>query len=120
MKYKFISPKAHALSDYALVLSLFIFPAVFGFNKNVKKIYTTETLLLLPYVALTNSPVAVKPLIPFRVHGKIDPFNVSQFALQSFLKCFKKDKKALLFNIGFTIIAGTIVALTDWNGKTTK
>lgn len=115
-----VSPQTHALIDYALVFSLLTVPSLFGFNKKVKKLYVTEALMLLGYIALTDTPVAVKPLIPFTIHGKIDPFNVSQFALQSFMKRFRKDKNALVFNIAFTIIAGTVVALTDWKGETKK
>lgn len=118
MEHKPIPPKTHGLIDYALVGSLLTLPTLLGFNKTVKKIYTAEALTLLVYIALTDQPAAVKPLIPFPVHGKIDPFNVGQFALQSFLKSFRKDKKALLFNIGFTAFAGVTVLLTDWNGRT--
>ncbi len=116
MNTKPISPKAHCLTDYALVSSLLVLPQLLGFNKKVKTIYAAEALTLLGYVAVTDSPVAVKPLIPFPVHGKIDPFNVGQFALQSFFKPFREDKKALIFNIGFTALAGITVLLTDWDG----
>lgn len=118
MNPKPISPKVHALIDYALVSSLLTLPSLLDFSHNVKKIYTAEALALLVYVALTDQPAAVKPLIPFPVHGKIDPFNVGQFALQTFLKPFRKDKQAQLFNIGFTALAGITVLLTDWNGPT--
>ena len=118
MNAKPVTPKLHGLIDYALVASLLTVPSLFHFNKKVKKLYSAEALMLLTYVALTDHPTAIKPLIPFTLHGKIDPFNIGQFALQSFMKPFRKDKKALLFNIGFTLIAGTVVALTDWNGTT--
>lgn len=118
MKTKPISPTMHGLFDYALVTSLLAVPSLFHFNKKVKKLYAAEALLLLTYVALTDHQTAIKPLILFSMHGKIDPFNVGQFALQSFMKQFRKDKKALAFNIAFTLIAGTVVALTDWNGAT--
>ena len=120
MERKPISPKAHCLIDYVLAGSFLIAPAALGLNKKVKEIYTAEGLVLLVYLALTDSPVAVKPLIPFPVHGKIDPFNIAQFALQSFLKPFKRDKKALIFNIAFTTIAGVTVLLTDWAGQTKR
>ena len=112
-----ISPKVHALTDYALVGSLLTLPSLLGFSASVKKIYTAESLGLLVYVALTDQPAAVKPLIPFPVHGKIDPFNIGQFALQTFLKPFREEPKAQLFNIGFTALAGLTVLLTDWNGR---
>ena len=118
MKSKPISPAVHGLIDYALASSLLTIPSVLGFNKKVKTIYAAEALALLVYVALSDHPAAVKPVIPFTMHGKIDPFNVGQFALQTFSKPFRKDKKAMLFNIGFTAIAGITVLLTDWHGKT--
>jgi hypothetical protein len=62
-------------------------------NKKAKQIYAAEALLLLPYVALTKQPVTLKGLIPFKIHGKIDQFNVGQFVLQTFFKPFHKTKK---------------------------
>ena len=118
MSTKPISPKAHGLSDYLLVGSLLTFPSLLGFNKKVKTLYAAEALTLLVYVALSDHPAAVKPVIPFTTHGKIDPFNIGQFALQSFWKPFRKDRKALAFNLAFTALAGTVVALTDWHGRT--
>ena len=118
MNAKPISPELHSLIDYALVGSLLTLPSVLVFNQTVKKIYTTEALALLVYVALTDQPVALKPLIPFPIHGKIDPFNIAQFALQTGLKAFRRERKALMFNIGFTAIAGLTVWLTDWKGPT--
>lgn len=120
MNNKPITPEMHALIDYALVGSLLTVPSILRFKKSIKRLYAAEALLLLGYVALTDQPAAVKPLIPFPVHGKIDPFNVGQFALQTFWKPFRKDKKAQAFNIVFTLLAGVTVALTNWQGQTKK
>lgn len=120
MNTKPISPKVHSIIDYALSGSLFVLPSLFGLNKTAKKIYVAEALILLPYVALTKQPVAVKGLIPFKTHGKIDPFNIAQFALQSFFKPFRKTKKELIFNLLFTSVAGLTVLLTDWSAITKK
>lgn len=117
MNTKPISPKTHALIDYLLVGSLLTLPSLLRMNKTVKKIYAAEAAILLPYVAITKQPLAVKGIIPFKTHGKVDLFNVAQFALQSFAKPFRKGKKELLFNIAFTALAGITVLLTDWDGK---
>ncbi|MXV16716.1 hypothetical protein [Hufsiella ginkgonis] len=114
-----ISPKSHALIDYMLVGSLLTLPSLLRMNKNARKIYAAEALLLLPYVAFTRQPAAVKGLIPFKTHGKIDPFNIAQFALQTFFKPFRKTKTELVFNVAFTALAGLTVLLTDWDGRTT-
>jgi hypothetical protein len=112
-----ISAKQHALIDYALVGALLTMPALLGLNKTAKKIYAVEAMVLLPYIAMTKQPIAVKGLIPFKTHGKIDPFNIGQFAIQSFFKPFHKDKKTLIFNIAFTALAGLTVLLTDWDSN---
>ena len=109
-----ISPKWHALIDYALVTGLLTLPSLLGMNKNAKRIYAAEALVLLPYVALTEQPLAIKGLIPMEAHGKIDPFNVAQFALQTFFKPFRKSKKELIFNVAFTAVAGLTVLLTNY------
>jgi hypothetical protein len=120
MNAKPISPRLHGLLDYALVGSLLTLPSALRLSAPVKKIYTAEALALLAYIALTDHPNAVKPLIPFPVHGKIDPFNIAQFAGQTFLKPFRKDRKAQWFNVGFTVLAGLTVALTDWKADPSK
>ena len=120
MNTKPISPKSHALIDYAMVGSLLVVPYVLGFSKKVKTIYAMEALPLLAYIALTDQPASLKPLIPFSVHGKIDPVNMAQFAVQTFFKPFQKDRSARLFNIGFTVLTGISVLLTDWNGRTKR
>jgi hypothetical protein len=114
MDTKPIDPKWHALIDYTLVAGLLTVPSLLKFNKTAKIVYAAEALTLLPYVALTKQPVALKGLIPMETHGKIDPFNVAQFALQTFFKPFHKTKKELLFNIAFTTLAGLTVLLTKY------
>ena len=120
MNTKPISPRDHTLADYALTGVLLIAPQLLGFGKKIKTLYAIEAAVLLPYVALTESPVAVRSLIRFTTHGKIDPFNIAQFALQSFWKPFRKNKTALLFNIGFTVVSAATVLLNDWNGPTKR
>ena len=116
MKAKPISSKGHAIIDYAFIGSLLALPSLLKMNKQAKLIYAAEAALLLPYAALTKQPLAVKGLIPFKTHGKIDPINVAQFAAQSFLPAFRKNRKELIFNIAITAVAGLAVLLTDWKG----
>ena len=118
MTSKPFSPKMHGLSDYALLAGLLVLPRALGLSKPVQKIYAAEALGLLGYVAMTRQPAAVKPVIPFRTHGKIDPFNILYFAGHSFWKPFRRDKRAMKFNIAFTSLAALVNLLTDWSGRT--
>ncbi|WP_345949309.1 STAS/SEC14 domain-containing protein [Mucilaginibacter sp. PAMB04274] len=114
-----ISPKWHAVIDYAMVGGLLLLPALFKLNRKARLIYAVEAAVLLPYVAITRHPVAVKGIIPFRTHGKIDPFNIAHFGLQSLAGPFRKHRKSLLFNITFTAVAGLTVLLTDYEAPET-
>lgn len=108
---------AHGLLDYAVVAGMLAVPYICKFSKPVKKLYTAEALVLLGYIAVSDLPVSLKRVIPYKTHQKIDTLNVLQFAMQSFYKIFQKDKTALAFNIGLTAVAGTVVALTDWKAN---
>jgi hypothetical protein len=44
MKHKPISPKGHALIDYALVGSLLILPSLLGMNRKARLIYAAVAL----------------------------------------------------------------------------
>jgi hypothetical protein len=68
-------------------------PNLLGLKKTAKKIYAAEAMVLLPYIILSRQPVAVKGLIPFKTHDKIGPFNIGQFAIQSFFRPFIRTKK---------------------------
>jgi len=114
METKPISPKWHALIDYGLIGALLTLPSLLKMERKARLIYAAEAAILLPYVALTKQPASVKDLIPFKTHGKIDPFNIAQFAAQSLLPVFRKNRKELVFNVAFTAIAALTVWLTDY------
>lgn len=112
-----ISPRQHGLIDYALVGALLVLPSALGLPKKVRRLYAAEAAALLAYIALTDHPTSVAPLIPFRIHGRIDPLNVANFAAHSLLPSFRKSTRSLLFNTVFTLIAGATVAFTDWDAR---
>lgn len=114
MTDKPISPRMHGILDYALVGSLLVLPRILKLNSDVQKVYAVEALGLLAYIGITAQPAAIKPLIPFWLHSKIDSFNLAHFATQTFTKPFRRDRHAMLFNIVFTAAATAVVFLTDW------
>jgi hypothetical protein len=114
METKPISPKWHALINCALAGNLTTLPSLLKMKRKTKLTYVAEVAILLLYIALTKQPALVKGLIPFKTHGKIDPFNVAQFAAQSLLPVFRNKRKELLFNLAFTTLVGVTVLLTDF------
>lgn len=53
-----------------------------------------------------------------RTRGKIDLFNVLDFAAHSLLESFREDDRAQRCNAVSTALAGATVALTDWEAPT--
>lgn len=117
MNTKPLTPKMHAISDYILVASLFAVPALLGMKKKQKLIFAGLGSVLLPYVAVTDQPLAVKPLIPFRTHGKIDVGNVAGIALLGMAGSIRKSKKARFFHAVFTTLGALTLLLTDFNSS---
>ncbi|GAA4327346.1 hypothetical protein GCM10023149_30700 [Mucilaginibacter gynuensis] len=118
--HKPISPKAHAMIDYVLVGALLVVPSLLKFHKKARRLYIAEAAVLLPYVALTKQPLSLKGIIPMETHGRIDPFNIAQFALQTFYKRVRRNRSSLIFNIAFTALAGITVLLTNYDAKTSR
>lgn len=117
MLAKPISARTHCLIDYALAGSLLVLPRLCGLNAQARQRYAAEAAGLLAYVGTTQQPLAILPLIPFSVHGKIDPFNILFFAAQTLARPFRRERKAALFNLAFTSVAAVLVLFTDFSDQ---
>lgn len=120
MKNKPISPLAHGLIDYGFVATQLVLPPLLGVNKKAVKLFRFLGVNLGTYNALTAHGAAIKPLIPFQTHYKIDYGNVAGLALLTLHKSIRKDKKALLFHSLFVALAAANVLLTDWKESSTQ
>jgi hypothetical protein len=63
---------------------------------------------------LTYTPVAIKPLLSFKGHQKADAGFLSGLALLTCFRFNQKDKRALMFHLGFLAVAVTHYVLTDY------
>jgi hypothetical protein len=91
-----------------------------GFDKKTIRLYKILGLNLLAYNALTDHPVAVKRLISYNNHHKIDGANVALLALLTAHKSIRKNKRVLTFHVGFVALAAINVLLTDWKASSGK
>lgn len=112
-----ISPKIHGLIDYAFALALLVVPELIASKKKTRFLYKIIAGEVFLYGALSNHPYAIKPLIPFGVHKKIDLVNLSGLAMLSAYRGIHRHKPTLLFHVGMTALGVTTVLLTNWNSK---
>jgi hypothetical protein len=120
MENKKLTPIQHGINDYLFSAVLYTAPWALGFKKKTVKLYALMGTNLLVYNMLSTHPVAVKKLIPCRVHYKIDLANVAGLALLTLSKLIRRQPKTLLFHGLFTAAAAANVWLTDWQAPNDK
>jgi hypothetical protein len=114
MKSKPVSPLMHGIIDYAFASLLLSVPSVLKMNRRVKLLYALDAISVLSYSAFTKYPVAVKQVIPFRLHKKIDVAILATLLVETWYDRIRKDKRAVLFHTSMLAAGITTVLLTDW------
>ncbi|RDC62692.1 hypothetical protein [Adhaeribacter pallidiroseus] len=114
MNNKPIGPTAHGLIDYGFVTLQTLAPSLFNFKGSAKTLcYAfagTQGILNI----FTNHPVAVKRLVPFKVHGQIEtPFLPALIALP-LLTGALKQRYAQAYFFTFFGVALANYLLTDY------
>jgi hypothetical protein len=118
MNTKPVSPKAHGIIDYGFAAALLVMPHVLKLSKKAKRLYAADAFKTLLYSAFTDYPLALKRVIPFGLHRKMDKENVSALALATLYPLLHMNKRALYFHIGIIAAAMLTIALTDWEANT--
>jgi hypothetical protein len=80
-------------------------------------LYRVLGMNLAVYNALTDQPLAVKKVIPYQTHYRIDVANVALLALLTLHKSIRSDKRALRFHLGLVSLAALNILITDWKAK---
>lgn len=68
---------------------------------------------LAVYNALTDQALALKKVIPYKSHYRIDVGNVALPALLTLHKSIRSDKRALRFHQGLVALAALNILITD-------
>ena len=106
-----ITPRVHGLIDYAACALMLAAPHLLKLSPKAR---TASYVLAGSYLGvstLTDYPVAVRRLIPFPVHGKIELSTVPVLLLLASLGHGARDRNYFLGLAGTVLGAYT---LTDW------
>jgi len=110
---KFISPKLHAILDYAVAIVLIVAPVVLRFSDvsvAAAVISAVAGIGLVIYSLLTAYSGGVRALIPFRVHLVLDALAAVALLVVPFLLGFAGTPRAFYIVIGAAVLA--VVACT--------
>ena len=122
MSNKPIGPKLHGAIDYGFFTIQALAPSLFGLKGTARALCyvfgASQGILNL----FTNQPLALKKVVPFRVHGLLEtPFVPALFVLPWLTGAFKQQNARRYFT-SFFCIALTNYLLTDYEAyeKETK
>lgn len=114
-----ISPKAHGIIDYchaAFFTTLGVVCSLSG-NRTAKRAaaaaFATGGFILVQSL-LTDYRYGAKPVIPFRVHGKMDAVFAASSWMMPLLFGFRGTAAAKIFEAN-SLAESSVVAMTDWS-----
>jgi len=118
--HKTLLPFQHGLLDYVTVLATALAPRVFGFPPKAARLSQTVSAAYLGLSAVTDYPLAVKRVIPFRTHGSIEFMSGFILPLLPWVVGFAQHRPARSFLLSLSAITFAVWALTDWDAPAAK
>lgn len=106
-----ITPRVHGGLDYASCATMLAAPSLLGLSPGARTMSYLFAGSYLMVSALTDYPLAIRRMIPFPLHGKIELATVPALLLVAALQKETRDRAYFLG------LAGTVAGaytLTDW------
>jgi hypothetical protein len=115
---KVLSPRAHAIADYATVGTAALFSILFwNRNRNAAVAALLSAAAEAGVSLITDYPGGLFRLIDFPTHGKIDfGLAAAAFAMPDLMRFNKDPESRALRLLGLNIT--TVAGLTDFEGET--
>ena len=115
MSGKPIEPGAHGAIDHGFLAANLVAPSLPGSRGSARTLsYLFGTVRGGPN-ALTDQPLALKRLVPFRTHGTVELVSGPLFVLLRWLTGALQDAKARRYFMALGGVLVTVYDLTDWN-----
>ena len=110
-----ITPAMHGAIDYGFAALNLLAPTLFGLTGSARAICYGLAAAQGPLNALTDQPLALKKVVPFRMHGELETPFVPAILLLPLLTGAMKQPRARLYFGSFFAIAAANYLLTDYN-----
>ncbi|MBL1262252.1 hypothetical protein [Candidatus Methylomicrobium oryzae] len=110
-----INPLVHGYLDYFTVAVFLLAPSLLGLTGLAGALAYALALIHLAMTLITDFPLSVRKLVPFRIHGWIERIVGPVLLLLPFLLGFEGAARIFYFVIGATIIV--VGLLTDYEAS---
>jgi hypothetical protein len=112
-----ISPRLHGVLDYTTSATVAMAPRMLGFPAPARRLCDSLAAGYTGVAAVTNYPLSVKRLLPFKAHGAIELVIGAALPAMPFLLGFSDNRAARNFFFGLTAVTAVVAALTDWDAE---
>ena len=110
-----ITPFAHGVLDYATAATMAAAPRLLSFPKRAALACYALAGDITSSAMLTDYPLGVKRVIPFKAHGAMDAFMGAVLPTLPMALGFWNNRPARNFFLGVTALMAASAVLTDWN-----
>jgi hypothetical protein len=110
-----ISPAQHGLLDYGLAAAHLVVPRLLGTSGRARAVFAAFGLAVGAVDALTVQPYALRPVLPFEVHRRIDLASAPAFLAVPLITGVAKEPRARTWWLVASAVLLTTYALTDWS-----
>lgn len=110
-----ITPTMHGVIDYTTVAAVATLPRVLDFPPNACRLFDTLAAGYTGISSLTQYPLGVKKVIPFKAHGASEIAIGAVLPAMPWLLGFADHRGARNLCLGLTALTGVVALLTDWN-----
>jgi hypothetical protein len=117
MIHRPVTPAMHGIIDHIFSGVLLVAPSALNLNDKAAKTYGTLGAGFLAVNAVTKTPAGIKPVLSFKQHQKADIGFLAGMALLTAISFIRRDKKALVFHLGFLATAAAHYILTDYDAE---
>ena len=112
-----ISPRIHGVLDYATSTAVAVAPRAMRFPRPARMLFDSLATGYTGLAAITDYPLSVKRIAPFRVHGATELAIAAVLPAMPWALGFSKHRAARNLCFGLTAMTLVVAALTDWDAR---
>ncbi len=115
--HKTISPFSHGVLDYATVLATAAAPRLLAFPPRAAWLSHSLSAVYLSLSLVTDYPLAIKRLVPFKAHGRIELASGFALPLLPWVLGFAQHRAARNFLFALSAVTFVVWSLTNWDSE---
>lgn len=111
---KILNPRTHGYLDYVTVILFLVAPTVLGLTGIPAMLAYALAIIHLVMTLVTDFPLGVVPIIPFKFHGWVERVVGPVLIIVSFVLGFSTDLAARNFYVAMGIVIVLVGLVTDY------